>query len=528
MLASILSVTVLGNALDGYVGKQDPNFKWHDTNVVVKFPLLRAEAHILNVTSQQWLTTAQAVGPNGALWTHQVAVVLPKTRAANGTAVAVMTGGCNEGPPKPPPHDDEYLLLAATVADLTGAVAIVIYQIPNCHIVYPSDPSRKARSEDAMIAWAWRQFVEDPTHDPRWLPRLPMVKAGFACMLAAEQFVAGRATAVEGADAPIDGWVVSGASKRGWTSWMVGAVAAGGTCDWCPKVVGLVPLVPIVPFLNHSVHLQRRSLGGFTFAFIDYLQAGVLKSFDTPTFQQALAIIDPSYYAFRLGSLPKLSVVSSDDEFMQLDWTQHGWATLPGETHLLVAPNSEHSLASAVPEVVESIAAFVASLAAGEPAAARPRFSFARDNSTGGLTVQVPAGAARPSKARLRFAETISTTRRDFRWVRAANASLPGDECELPDVPLEKPVFGGGNCLQPIVWEAEELKPTSAPDGGLTYAANPKPPKPGHWRGYYIELSYPSVQHPKLHTQVSTPGFVWPDTLPFEDCNLAECSPRLV
>ena len=100
MLASILSVTVLGNALDGYVGKQDPNFKWHDTNVVVKFPLLRAEAHILNVTSQQWLTTAQAVGPNGALWTHQVAVVLPKTRAANGTAVAAtqLTLNPNMGP----------------------------------------------------------------------------------------------------------------------------------------------------------------------------------------------------------------------------------------------------------------------------------------------------------------------------------------------------------------------------------------------------------------------------------------------
>ena len=39
------------------------------------------------------------------------------------------------------------------------------------------------------------------------------------------------------------------------------------------------------------------------------------------------------------------------------------------------------------------------------------------------------------------------------------------------------PQEGGGNCLQPIVWEAEELKPTSAPDGGLTYAATPKPPR---------------------------------------------------
>ena len=41
-------------------------------------------------------------------------------------------------------------------------------------------------------------------------------------------------------------WVVGGASKRGWTTWMVGAA----TCASCPEIAGIFPLVPIVPNLR--------------------------------------------------------------------------------------------------------------------------------------------------------------------------------------------------------------------------------------------------------------------------------------
>ena len=45
--------------------------------------------------------------------------------------------------------------------------------------MYPGDPQKKNRNEDAILAWAWRSFIDDPEHDPEWIPRLPMVKAGF-------------------------------------------------------------------------------------------------------------------------------------------------------------------------------------------------------------------------------------------------------------------------------------------------------------------------------------------------------------
>ena len=55
----------------------------------------------------------------------------------------------------------------------------------------------------------------------------------------------------------------------------------------------------------------------------------------------------------------------------------------------------------------------------------------------------------------------------------------------------------------------------------------PKPKKDGHWVGYYVEVyfhgdtKYSSWLF-KNEFQFTTPGFVWPNTLPFEPCNSLE------
>jgi PhoPQ-activated pathogenicity-related protein len=88
-----LAATANATPLDDYVSKPDSNYKWHDTGARVTPLLSTATAHILNVTSQQWLDTSRAVGPNGAIWMHQVAVVVPKHITQTKVAMAVKTGG---------------------------------------------------------------------------------------------------------------------------------------------------------------------------------------------------------------------------------------------------------------------------------------------------------------------------------------------------------------------------------------------------------------------------------------------------
>ena len=92
---------------DAYLERPEPDFAWRDTGVNITGPLLfGGVARILNVTSQRWLDASRASGPNGALWTHQVAVVIPKKLTVTTAAISVMTGGCNEGGPDGPAPPD--------------------------------------------------------------------------------------------------------------------------------------------------------------------------------------------------------------------------------------------------------------------------------------------------------------------------------------------------------------------------------------------------------------------------------------
>lgn len=67
-----------------------------------------------------------------------------------------------------------------------------------------------------------------------------MAKAAFQCMRAVTEFAAQKNIA------KIEGWVPTGMSKRGWTTWAVGFT----TCETCVKIVGIAPMVPIVPAMQ--------------------------------------------------------------------------------------------------------------------------------------------------------------------------------------------------------------------------------------------------------------------------------------
>jgi PhoPQ-activated pathogenicity-related protein len=90
------------------------------------------------------------------------------------------------------------------------------------------------RTEDGIIAYGWRQFVDErragKSADARWLLRLPMTKAASAAMSAITSFAA------EAAGVAVSHFVVCGRSKRGWTTWTTGLVEP-------TRVKAIVPVV---------------------------------------------------------------------------------------------------------------------------------------------------------------------------------------------------------------------------------------------------------------------------------------------
>lgn len=298
---------------------------------------------------------------------------------------------------------------------------------------------------------------------------------------------------------------------------MVGSV----TCASCVNIVAIAPLVPIVPRLISEMHRMWQAYGGWTFAFADYMAVNLTEHVDDPTFTSALEVIDPMYYYDRLARLPKVAVLSSDDEFMMMDWSNIWYDEMKGETHLLIAPNAEHSLVTGIPEVLNSLSAFVSSVAHGKTS--RPDFNYTFNNATGELTVRINA-LSPPDKVVLRYSHTLQQQRRDFRWVRLANNDT--GMCTLPDVKLPKPMFGG-NCLQPIIWHETALTPESD-ENELVYRYTPTEQKK-QWMGYYIEMFWPNDTGLKNNRfQFTTPGFTWPNTLPFPDCHGEGCKGSLL
>jgi len=358
-----------------------------------------------------------------------------------------------------------------------------------------------------MIAWAWKEFID--SGNPEWLPRFPMVKGAMKAMQAVTEYTTQKGIA------NIDGWVVSGASKRGWTTWMTGAV----DCPTCPKITAIAPIVPIVPALQLDMHHMYKAYGGWTFAFNDYMDVNLTSFLDTDQFTALVQNVDPIFEPFlsRLGKIPKHVVVSSDDEFMMMEQTALWWDQMKGEKHLTIANNAEHSMATGIVELLETLVNTISSIYHGGK---RPEWSFTADQESGVITVTIPPTQPH-GKVVLRHANTISKTNRDFRWARLSN-NVTGP-CKLPEIELKKPILFGANCLEPIVWTGTTLNETSP---GV-YTASVPAPKHG-WTGYYVEAYFPSDQGLKVEYKLTTPGLVWPNTYPFPDCTKAGCKGHLL
>ena len=99
------------------------------------------------------------------------------------------------------------LRVRPNLGQASGLPVAVLFQIPNQPI--------GGREEDDLIAHTFEQFFM--TGDPTWPLLFPRVKSVIRTMDALEQ-------STKGADDPLTKFVLTGASKRGWTAWLAGAI----------------------------------------------------------------------------------------------------------------------------------------------------------------------------------------------------------------------------------------------------------------------------------------------------------------
>jgi PhoPQ-activated pathogenicity-related protein len=143
-----------------------------------------------------------------------------------------------------------------------------------------------------------------------------MTKAAVRTMDATQMFLSDEGVV-------IDNFIVSGASKRGWTTWLTAAADE--------RVIGIAPLVydalNFVPQIKH--HFD--TYGTFSPAVQDYVDEGIffpmgnsfVNRFEEPGAGPALTrIVDPYEYRGRFALMPKLLINSTGDQFFVPDSAQ--------------------------------------------------------------------------------------------------------------------------------------------------------------------------------------------------------------
>ena len=211
----------------------------------------------------------------------------------------------------------------------------------------------------------------------------------------------------------------------------------------------MVPIVPIEPDFHEGMHHMWKAYGGFTWAFKDYFfEETVLNRLDSDLWRETGDILlDPLNYPERMKEVPKLVIVSSDDEFMMFEWTSLWWDRMEGEKYLLIAPDTKHSTTTNLETTLNAVAWFVNKIKTNSTE--NRQFTSSFNEESGEVEVQMDEDATEPLEVMLRYVETISTTMRDFRWIVPPNQE---GEC----LPPLKESRRKGFCWQPLLWEAEK------------------------------------------------------------------------
>jgi PhoPQ-activated pathogenicity-related protein len=339
-------------ALDRYVAAPDPNFAWKANRELPAPEGMKAT--LLEMTSQKWLTEQEVERP---VWTHWLTVIRP-AKVTGDVALLFITGGSHERPaPTQPPA---WLVEAAQT---TGTVTAELRMVPNQPVVFKDDPEHKPRSEDDFIAYTWNKYLR--TGDEKWPARLPMTKSAVRAMDAVTAFAA----TAEGGGSRVARFVVSGASKRGWTTWTTAAVDE--------RVIAIAPAVIDMLNVEPSFVHHYRAYGEWSEAVKDYTQQGIMNWMGTPQFRALMKIEEPYEYRDRL-TMPKYMVNASGDQFFLPDSSRFYFDDLKGEKHLRYEPNASHSLEKT--DAQENLQAFYAMIVKNTP---RPqlKWTFERDGS---------------------------------------------------------------------------------------------------------------------------------------------------
>ena len=385
--------------LDAYLALPDDSFRWE---IVEKTEASNERTFLIELTSQTW---------QGIPWKHYVLIALPNRITCPNHAL-LFIGGSSTG--RKPSDNDKMLI--RLLAEASGMSVALLLQVPN-------QPLLGNHREDALIGETLLKALE--TKDATWPLLFPMTKSAVKAMDTVEQVLK------QEKQFEIKNFIVTGASKRGWTTWLT---AASGD----KRVVAIVPMVIDNLNIREQMKYQIETWGAFSPSIHDYTERNLVRPDNTSAseFESRLwEMIDPYSYRERL-SLPKLLIHGSNDPYWTVDATKHYFDDLPGVKYILTLPNAGHGLNTQEIKAAQSAAAFAKFAALG---ADWPTMKWELTEREAGYMVEIETDLTRRGVKLW----TARSDTKDFRLAKWNSISMPGQRQEGGlDIMIAKPESG--------------------------------------------------------------------------------------
>jgi PhoPQ-activated pathogenicity-related protein len=374
LLFIALALPAFAGPLEDYIAKGDSAFAWREKSRLKTNGVTLAR---LEMTSQQWRENP---------WTHSLAVVVPDEIRNPQFAFLFITGsgdGMNNAP------------MLRTIATRAGCIAAVITDVPN-------QPLYDGKREDALIAYTISEYLR--TKDATWPLLFPMVKSAVRGLDTLAAFAATNGSG------RVEKFIVSGASKRGWTTWLTAAADK--------RVAAIAPMVIDVLNMPEQIAWQRKVYGRDSEQIKDYTERGLTDIFSKPEMAELRGWIDP--YSYRaLYTMPKLILLGSNDPYWTVDSLRLYWNDLPGPKLIHQTPNAGHDL-NGGREAIPTLATWTQMIADGETLP-EMKWTF-----TDGTPAKFEATASQPIGRALFW--TATSTNRDFRRSRWSSRPLTPED----------------------------------------------------------------------------------------------------
>jgi PhoPQ-activated pathogenicity-related protein len=315
-IVSLLLSQFIANAdILQYIAKEDATYKWEKVGQeALPQDALKVE---LKLTSQTW---------KGIVLEHRLRLIKPK-EVKDPTLVFMIITGSGSGKGE--------LMYGSAIASGIGSPLVILHDVPY-------QPLFGGLREDDLIAHTFVKAFE--TGDEEWPLLFPMTKTAVRAMDAIQEF------SKRELDLEVNGFVVAGASKRGWTTWFTAAVDE--------RVKGIIPIVYDNLDLPRQMEHQLEAWGNYSEEIADYTERNIPQQLNSERMRGLSALVDPYTYRERI-TVPKLMVIGTNDDYWPLDALNLYYDDLAGEKYILYVPNKDHGVDDARRIISDGVAFFL-------------------------------------------------------------------------------------------------------------------------------------------------------------------------